>query len=158
MDVSLGLSHWGRDVGWGCSRTGRWGRYLDAKGTRLQESGEDYTTRSFMLCTLINITRVIKSRRMRCAGHVARMEDRRSAYRVTVGELMERDLGVDGTIILKWIFGMRRPGLDWSGWGWGQVAVSCECGNEPSSSIKCGEFLDLLKTCWLLRKDSASCS
>jgi len=40
------------------------------------------------------------------------MEDRRSAYRVTVGELMERDLGVDGTIILKWIFGMRRPGLD----------------------------------------------
>jgi hypothetical protein len=24
----------------------------------------------------------------------------------------------------------------------GQVAGSCECGNEPSVSIKCGEFLD----------------
>ena len=24
----------------------------------------------------------------------------------------------------------------------GQVADACECGNEPSGSIKCGEFLD----------------
>jgi len=33
-----------------------------------------------------NIVRVIKSRRMRWAGHVARMEDRRGVYRVFVGE------------------------------------------------------------------------
>jgi hypothetical protein len=32
-----------------------------------------------------NIIRVIKSRRMRWAGHVARMGDRRWAYRVSVG-------------------------------------------------------------------------
>jgi hypothetical protein len=31
----------------------------------------------------------------------------------------------------------------------------CECGNKPSGSIKCGEFLDKLRTCWLLNKDSA---
>jgi hypothetical protein len=30
---------------------------------------------------------------------------------------------------------------------------SCKCGNEPSGSIKCGEFLDWLKTGWLLKKD-----
>ena len=24
----------------------------------------------------------------------------------------------------------------------GQVADACECGNEPSGSIKCGEFVD----------------
>jgi hypothetical protein len=24
----------------------------------------------------------------------------------------------------------------------GQAAYACECGNEPSGSIKCGEFLD----------------
>ena len=24
----------------------------------------------------------------------------------------------------------------------GQVAGTCECGNEPSDSVKCGEFLD----------------
>ena len=33
-------------------------------------------------------------------------------------------------------------GLDWSGSGQGQVAGSLECGNEHSSSIKCGEILD----------------
>jgi hypothetical protein len=27
------------------------------------------------------------------------------------------------------------------------VAGSCKCGNEPSDSVKCGEFLDLLRTC-----------
>jgi hypothetical protein len=33
-----------------------------------------------------NIVRVIKSRRMRCAGHVARMGERRGAYRILVGK------------------------------------------------------------------------
>jgi len=26
--------------------------------------------------------------------------------------------------------------------GWGQVTYACECGNESSGSVKCGEFLD----------------
>jgi len=33
-----------------------------------------------------NIVRVIKSRRMRWAGHVARMDEERGAYRVLVGK------------------------------------------------------------------------
>ena len=33
-------------------------------------------------------------------------------------------------------------GLDWAGLGQGQMADACECGNELSGSIKCGEFLD----------------
>jgi hypothetical protein len=33
-----------------------------------------------------NIVRVIKWRRMRCAGHVARMGERRDVYRVLVGK------------------------------------------------------------------------
>jgi hypothetical protein len=37
----------------------------------------------------------------------------------------------------------------------GQVAGTCECGNAHSGSIKCGEFLDWLRTGQLLRKDSA---
>jgi hypothetical protein len=36
------------------------------------------------------------------------------------------------------------------------VAGCCECGNEPLGSIKCGEFLDQVKTCQLLRKTSAN--
>ena len=35
------------------------------------------------------------------------------------------------------------PGvIFWYGSGQGQLADTCECGNEPSGSIKCGEFLD----------------
>jgi hypothetical protein len=49
------------------------------------------------------------------------------------------DPGIDGRIILKWIF----ERLDWINLAqdrdrWG----SCECGDEPSGSIKCGEFLE----------------
>ena len=36
-----------------------------------------------------------------------------------------------------WVYG-----LDWTGTGQRQVADSCECGNELSGSVKCGEFLD----------------
>jgi len=47
-----------------------------------------------------NIVRVIKSRRMRWAGHVARMGEERGVYRVLVGKPEGKnhwgDLGVDG--------------------------------------------------------------
>ena len=46
-------------------------------------------------------------------------------------------------------------GLDQAGSGQGQVVGTCECGTEPSGSIKCGEFLDWLKTSCLLKEDSA---
>ena len=64
------------------------------------------------------------------------------------GNLRDRDHledpGVDGRIILRWIFRKWdvKNGLDRSGSGEGQVAGTCECGNEPSGSINCGEFLD----------------
>jgi hypothetical protein len=38
------------------------------------------------LCSSPSIIRVIKSRRMRCAGHAARMGERRNAYRIFVGK------------------------------------------------------------------------
>ena len=52
-----------------------------------------------------NIIWVITSRRLRCAGHVARMGERRGVYRVLVGKLegnvpLGRS-GVDGSIILR---------------------------------------------------------
>ena len=56
-----------------------------------------------------NIVRVIISRRIRWAGHVARMGEKREAYTgVWWGNLRERDCmvgpRVDGRIILRWIF------------------------------------------------------
>jgi hypothetical protein len=69
-----------------------------------------------------------------------------------VGKLRERDHlgepGVNGRIILRWNFRKWDVvyGLDRAGSGQRQVAGTCECGNEPSGSIKCGEFLDQLKS------------
>jgi hypothetical protein len=55
-----------------------------------------------------NIIRVIKSRRMRWAGHVARMGREKAYTEFWWGKLKERDHlrdpGVDGRIILRWIF------------------------------------------------------
>ena len=80
-----------------------------------------------------NIVRVIKSRRMRWAGHVARMGEERGAYRVLVGKpegkrLLGRerdrwgDLGVDGWIILGWISSRWDVGM-WTGLGWPRVGI-----------------------------------
>ena len=56
------------------------------------------------LYSLPNIVRVVKSRRMRSAGHVARMGEGRGVHRVLVGNLRERDQwghpDLDGRIIL----------------------------------------------------------
>jgi len=68
------------------------------------------------------------------------------------GNLRERDhledLGVDGRIILKWIFRTWDGGV-WTALIWlrtGQVAGCCKHTNEPSGSIKFREFLGYLRT------------
>jgi len=71
-----------------------------------------------------NIVWVIKSRRMRWAGHVARMGEERGVYRVLVGKPEGRnrwgDLGVDGWIILGWICMRWDVGI-WNGLGWPRI-------------------------------------
>ena len=68
-----------------------------------------------------NIVRVIKSRRMRWAGHVARMVEERRAYRVLVGKPEgKRPLGRPRR---RWVYNIRMDlqevgcgygGLDWA--------------------------------------------
>jgi hypothetical protein len=72
------------------------------------------------------IFRVIKSRRPRWAGHVARMGERRDVYRVLVGKLREGDhleeADVDGRIILRWTF--RKWGVGaWTGSIWLRIGT-----------------------------------
>jgi hypothetical protein len=65
-----------------------------------------------------SIVRVIKSRIMRWAGHVARMSGRKDVYRVLVGKPEGKrllgDPGIAGRIILGWIF-MKWDVVVWTG-------------------------------------------
>ena len=46
---------------------------------------KDYIMRSFAICTSPNAIGMIKTRRIGWTGHVARLGDRKGAYRVLVG-------------------------------------------------------------------------
>ena len=90
-----------------------------------------------------NIVRVIKSRRLRWAGDVARMEEGRVVHRVWWGNLRERDhwgdQDVDGRIILRWILRMW-VGFVGTGWSWLRVRTAEKCilcGPEYDSSSYC---------------------
>jgi hypothetical protein len=54
---------------------------LELRGRKWEEAGEDYIIRSFITCTLDQILlEVIKSRRMRWAGHVAHEGNEKEIY------------------------------------------------------------------------------
>jgi hypothetical protein len=66
----------------------------------------------------LNIVQEIKSRRIRWAGHVAHIGEKRGVYRILVvkpeGKKHLEDQGVFGRIILRWIF--RKWDVDvWTG-------------------------------------------
>ena len=69
------------------------------------------------------------------------------------------DPDVDGRIILRWIFRKWDVGV-WIGSSWLRIVMGGThlCVNEPSDSIKCEEFIDSLKTGYLLKNNSAPCS
>ena len=148
MGVKLGLSHWGRNIGRRCSRIGCWG-YLDLRGTKKQGFEEDYITRNFTISTPNQIL----------FGWSNREEwDGRSMWHVKLTGVVHpeiwwenlrgrhhlEDIHIDVSIILKWIFKNLDVGhgLAWFGSRKGEMGWSCECGNEPSGSIKWGEFLE----------------
>jgi len=72
-----------------------------------------------------NTFRVIKLRRMRFAGHVARMGERRGVYRILVGKPDgKRPLGRPkrGRIILRWTFRKWDVGV-WTGSSWLRIGT-----------------------------------
>jgi hypothetical protein len=95
-----------------------------------------------------NIIKMIKSRRMRWVGHVARMEGKRKPCRLLVGKPeRKRPLGRPRR---RWVKNIK---MDLREIGWlvqtgsiwlriGNSRGSCEHVNELSGSINCWEFLE----------------
>jgi hypothetical protein len=74
-----------------------------------------------------DIIRQIKSRRMRWAGHVARMDEGRNVYRVLVGKPERKkdhlkEQGIDGRMGSKWTLGRWVEGV-WSGFTWLRIGI-----------------------------------
>ena len=78
------------------------------------------------LYSLRNVVRVVKSRRMRWAGHVARMGRGEVYTGFWLANLRERvywgDPDVDGRIILRWIF-RKWEGVVGTGWSWLRIGT-----------------------------------
>jgi hypothetical protein len=97
---------------------------------------------------------MIQSRRMRWAGHVARMGAKRNAYRILVGKPEgNRPLGRPRR---RWVDNIKMDlrEIGWDGMDWIDLA-HCEYGNEPPGVIKCWEVLEWLHNWQLLKKGSA---
>jgi hypothetical protein len=104
----------------------------------------------FGLYSSPSIIRVIEARRMRWAGHVVRMEEVRGTYNILVGkpegrrplgrprrrweDNIKMDFGEIGFGDVDWIH-LAQDRYRW------RALVNTD---EPSGSIKCGEFLDYL--------------
>ena len=76
------------------------------------------------------------------------MGERRGVYRILVekpeGQRPLAKPRPNGMIILRWIFRQWDVSV-WTRMGWlriGTMVGTCGWGNEPSGSIRCGEFLD----------------
>jgi hypothetical protein len=91
---------------------------------------------------------MIKSRRMRLAGHVARTGEKRNIYGILVGKSEgKRPLGRPTRALVGNIkMDLNRNGVVWTGFIWLRIGKpvegSCDQGNEPSGSIKCWEVLE----------------
>jgi hypothetical protein len=102
---------------------------------------------------------MIKSGKMRQAGHAKCMEKMETAHYILVVKSgrkspCERRMHFEKIILTlmlkKWGQG---HGVHSSGSGQGPVTSSCEHGKEASGSIKCGEFTDQLGDYLLVKKN-----
>jgi len=100
-----------------------------------------------LYCSL-NTVRVIETRKMRWAGHVARVRERRVVYRVLLGKpegkrLLVRPRSRWEDTIERNLLEVGCGGVDWIELTKDKDKLRARvCGDEHSGSIKCGKVLD----------------
>jgi hypothetical protein len=103
------VSLWGTNTDWGFLITECWGGYLDLKKEEDGSWRKLHNDELHSLYSSPNIVRVIKSRRMRWAGHVARTKEKGVFTGFWLGGPKGRDhwedLGVGGRITLRCTLG-----------------------------------------------------
>jgi hypothetical protein len=109
-------------IHWGCLRTGCWVEYLDRRDEMTGDWRKLHNEELHNLYSLLNIIRMIKSRRMRWVGHVARMGWKRNAYRILVGKPKgKRPLGRPR---YRWVDNIKMDlrEIEWGGMDWIDLA------------------------------------
>jgi hypothetical protein len=105
------------------------------------DTGENYTMRSFIICTLRQVKfRITNSTRMKWEGHVARMGEKRNACRILVGEPEgKRPLGRPRR---KWVDNIKIDlrEIRWGGVDWIDLAAQLAASQEKLSSMKLGSY------------------
>jgi hypothetical protein len=88
---------------------------------RVLIEGRYYFAFDFIICRL-QLIRMIKSRRMRWAGHVARMGEKRNAYRILVGK--PEGKGPQGRSRCRWVDNIKinLREIGWDGIDWINLA------------------------------------
>jgi hypothetical protein len=126
MGAKLCLSLWGRNIDRGFLRT----VLRRIFGPKREEDGswrKLHNDELHILYSSPNIIRVIKSRRMRWAGHVARMGMREVFTGFWLGGPKARDhwedLGVGGRVTLRWTLG-RYGSMGQTGFCWLRIGSS----------------------------------
>ena len=152
MGLKLGCSYWGKNVGWRCLRNGPLRRIFGVMTDGEKEELRKLRKSRLMISTAQPIFfGWEKSISSRSVGHIACMGEERSiqgfggaiweketSWETQTG--MGRKYKDENSVNVMWGYG-----LDRAGFGYRQVAGTCECGNEPSGSIKCAEFSVCLK-------------
>ena len=158
MSVKRGLLHWGKNIGWGCARTGCWVRYLDLRWMRYQGSGEGWVKRRYTILFLnkyyLGYQIQINKNDIR-TGLVARMGRREVCKGFLWENLKEsghfENLGIDGTIILKWIIKKWEGSIDWI-----DLAQNRNRRRPLSVQQEISRFHKMRKISWLTEELSAS--
>jgi hypothetical protein len=129
MGVKLLPSYWGRNIGWGCVRTGCWGRLRAWEGQGNRGLEKITPCGALYYVPLTKYSSGYQIKRIIWVVQAARMIERRGAQRVLVGKREGKK--PPGRSWRGWRITSERIFKKWDGWAWtGLVSPRIQTGGE----------------------------